>query len=464
MAAVKEQLLYVAIGKVVPAKDNPRQSVGDVDELAASIGALGILEPLVCTNGGDRYQVVAGARRLAAAKKAGLAEVPVIVRELTEEQRQEAMLIENLQRSDLSPLEEAKAFKRLLDLDGYSQRKLAERIGRSQSHISKRLALLELPAKVTKLLDSGGITLEDAQEISKLVAMPERIDEALKRKTHHGGIARAVRDELADHQADVERAALIAKLRADGVDVVEIDRNGYMEPKPPKGYAVVREYAYSGDVKMPPARHAKLACHAVGIDYLDRQVELCSKPSDHREEKSEISTDAKAIAAEERQRERAKLLRAWEQNVELGDALRDALAAPKITEPAMRAIAELVLVYAGEDLGQRGLRLTDPEAQTIVRKKDETISRVTHVDTVTECRAILRRRLDEATTAEQIMGVLLQAIAAARYGSMDALPGSRRFGSLRGLGAWGSTDKVASLIEQIAGPHVPKASAKRKRS
>jgi ParB-like chromosome segregation protein Spo0J len=89
------ELVVVPIREISPAKDNPRRKVGDVDELAASIRAVGLLEPLIVTNGGGLYQLVAGARRLAAAKQAGLTRVPVIVRELTESQRQEVMLIEN---------------------------------------------------------------------------------------------------------------------------------------------------------------------------------------------------------------------------------------------------------------------------------------------------------------------------------------------------------------------------------
>jgi ParB/RepB/Spo0J family partition protein len=315
-AAAQDQLLVVPIGKVIPAKDNPRRKVGDVDELAASIRAVGLLEPLVVTNGGDTYALVAGARRLAGAKKAGLAEVPVIVRELTEEQRQEAMLIENLQREELSPLEEAAAFKRLLDLDGYTQRKLAERIGRSQSHISKRLALLDLPTNVQKNVDSGGINLEDAHKLAALKDAPDRMKRALSDARWYG-LAQSVKRELAALEKDRKISAKLAELRETGVRVIEWPKNRY---EPPKGTVVVSTESWRAGVEMQPSRHAKQACHAVSVDSYGEIVYLCTNAAAHNdrraketvardkqaEEKRKFDADLRAAA-----RAREEFVRTW---------------------------------------------------------------------------------------------------------------------------------------------------------
>jgi ParB family chromosome partitioning protein len=154
------------------ADDNVRHDVGDVTELAASNESVGILEPLLVSANADGDVVVAGARRLADAKVAGLADVPAIVRAVSEAERVEIGLIENCQRSDLMALEEAEAYRRLTKEHGYRQRALAKRVGRSQSYIAKRLSLLALPADVRGKVDSGGITLPDTLELGSRSSSP----------------------------------------------------------------------------------------------------------------------------------------------------------------------------------------------------------------------------------------------------------------------------------------------------
>jgi ParB/RepB/Spo0J family partition protein len=145
-----------------PAEDNPRDDPGDVEGLSASIRALGVLHPLTVTpNGDSSFTVVSGARRLAAATEAGLEEVPCLVRTLGDMERQELMLVENLQRSNLSPLEEARAFQKLLLL-GHNQKSLAERLGKSPAHVCRRLRLLTLPPETQELVDRGDVPLDQA--------------------------------------------------------------------------------------------------------------------------------------------------------------------------------------------------------------------------------------------------------------------------------------------------------------
>src|SRR5207245_11812534 len=148
-----------------PSPLNPRSDRGNVGELAASITALGIIQPMTVRPAEDgRYLLVAGERRLAAALAAGLTEVPAIVREMDDREALEIALVENCQRRDLNPTDEAGAYRLLITEHGYTQRSLARQIGRSQSHIAKRLALLELPEDVRSEVDSGGITVPDGVE------------------------------------------------------------------------------------------------------------------------------------------------------------------------------------------------------------------------------------------------------------------------------------------------------------
>lgn len=153
----------VAITEVIPAPDNPRESLGSLDELVASIRTVGILQPLVVVRqeGPPRFKIVCGERRWAAALEVGLPTVPVVVRELTEQQRVEAMLIENLQRSNFTRLEEAHAFQHLMTM-GLTQVEIARRVGKSQSYVCRRLLLLTLPQEVRERVDRGEVPVEQA--------------------------------------------------------------------------------------------------------------------------------------------------------------------------------------------------------------------------------------------------------------------------------------------------------------
>jgi ParB/RepB/Spo0J family partition protein len=268
----------IPIAQLHLAEDNVRRQLGDVDELAASIKTAGLLEPLVVTpreEGG--YLVVCGARRLAGAAKAGVERVPATVREFSEAERVEAMTIENLQRENLTVLEEAEAYRRLTDEFGLSQRELAKRVGRTQGHVSKRLALLELPEAAQQAVDSGRITLEDAQLLSKLRDHPDRIERLVK-----GGRvdSYAIDRELSDLAYQRKVAAAKAKAEKAGHAFLGVasrwalpDGAGAVAPDDEIGYVAV---------VMDPAEHAKLACHAVALDpYSLKPMPACLDPAGH---------------------------------------------------------------------------------------------------------------------------------------------------------------------------------------
>lgn len=166
-AARLRSLVLLPIDAVEPHPLNVRDSVGDLRDLVDSIESMGILEPLVAVPRGGRYRLIAGHRRLAAARKANLTHVPVLVRpELTDEQIVEAMLVENMQRVDLTPLEQARAIRGLVDL-GRSQRQVAAAIGKTEFFIGRRLILLELPADIQGRLNAKEITEKEAVEIAR---------------------------------------------------------------------------------------------------------------------------------------------------------------------------------------------------------------------------------------------------------------------------------------------------------
>jgi len=137
-----------------------------IEELAESIKQRGLLQPiLVRPVGGDKYQIVAGERRWRACQRAGIHEVPVVVRELTEAEVLEVAIIENIQRQDLSAIEEALAFKRLMGEFNHTQEAVAVVVGKSRSHITNLLRLLTLPEKVQNMVGSGALSMGHARAL-----------------------------------------------------------------------------------------------------------------------------------------------------------------------------------------------------------------------------------------------------------------------------------------------------------
>jgi len=140
-----------AIEDVQRAPDQPRHTFDEaaLEELAGSIREQGVIQPLIVrTAPGGRFVLIAGERRWRAAQRAGLKQVPVIVKEATDAEAFELALVENLQRSDLNPIEEAEAYRRLTEDSGYTQELLAQRVGKDRSTVANALRLLRLPAPV----------------------------------------------------------------------------------------------------------------------------------------------------------------------------------------------------------------------------------------------------------------------------------------------------------------------------
>jgi ParB family chromosome partitioning protein len=157
----------VALDRLQIGTLQPRRSVdaNATARLAASIVEQGVLEPLIVRPLGGDYEIIAGSRRYQAAKLAGLSEVPVIIRELSDREALMVALVENLQREDITALDEAQSYVRLLDEFAWTQDELAQRIGRSRSHISNTLRLLSLPAEVRALLEAGSLTAGHARAL-----------------------------------------------------------------------------------------------------------------------------------------------------------------------------------------------------------------------------------------------------------------------------------------------------------
>ena len=179
----------VALSELEPNPYQPRLTIdpGRLAELAASIRASGIVQPILVRRRGERYQIIAGERRWRAAEAAGLASVPVSVREVPDEQLLELALVENVQRQELSPLEEAQAFQRLQGELGLSQEEIARRVGRDRTTVANTVRLLKLPRELRELLTLGRL---DAGHARALLALERAEDQlALGREAARKGLS-----------------------------------------------------------------------------------------------------------------------------------------------------------------------------------------------------------------------------------------------------------------------------------
>jgi ParB family chromosome partitioning protein len=172
-----KDVVQLDIEKLVPNPGQPRKyfDESELQELAASIKEYGVIQPIIAANAGDSsYIIIAGERRTRAAKLAGLENVPVIIREYTDQRRLEISLIENIQRTDLNPIEEAAAYKNLMDYSNLSQDELANRLGKNRSTVANALRLLKLPADIQRSIEQGKVSPGHARALLSVTDIKAR--------------------------------------------------------------------------------------------------------------------------------------------------------------------------------------------------------------------------------------------------------------------------------------------------
>jgi ParB family transcriptional regulator, chromosome partitioning protein len=160
-------LRHLPIDVLTANPNNPRRNFAeeDIESLARSLTEKGVLQPIMVRPKGDGYEIVAGERRWRAAQRAGIHQVPVIIRQLDDRETLEIAIIENVQRSDLNALEEARAYKMLMDQYGYTQQQLAESIGKSRSHIANTIRLMQLPDNILSHIEGGTLSAGHARTL-----------------------------------------------------------------------------------------------------------------------------------------------------------------------------------------------------------------------------------------------------------------------------------------------------------
>ena len=199
--ATNDILLAVDIDLIDPSPYQPRTRFREesLEELARSIRASGIVQPLVVRRIGLRYQLIAGERRWRAAQRSALARVPVVVREVPEELALEMTLVENLQREDLNPMEQARAFERLTDQFNLTQEHVAERTGKDRATIANSLRLLKLESMIQDLIEEGKLSAGHGRALLAIADSKERLE--LARRIARGGMSVRQVERLAARSA-----------------------------------------------------------------------------------------------------------------------------------------------------------------------------------------------------------------------------------------------------------------------
>ena len=166
----------IEVEKIYPRADQPRKEFDKdaLENLKESILEHGVLQPILLRKAGEGYEIIAGERRFRAAKLAGLKKVPVLVKELEDQAVEEISLIENIQRDDLNPIEEAEAYQQLLDKYTYTQQDLSDRLGKSRSYIANNLRLMKLDEKSKEHLRKGDITSSQGRTLLSIKDEKER--------------------------------------------------------------------------------------------------------------------------------------------------------------------------------------------------------------------------------------------------------------------------------------------------
>ena len=198
-ATATEDPNTISIDLIDPSPLQPRGAFDEakLDELAQSISANGVVQPLIVRPKQDRFELIAGERRWRAAQRAGLTRVPAIVRQVADDKVLELALIENIQREDLNPIEEARAYKNLIDSVGLTQEVVAERVGRDRSYVTNYLRLLRLPEDLQELVQAGRLTTGHARTLLGLpdvAAQRRRARKIIERDWSVRATEQAVRD------------------------------------------------------------------------------------------------------------------------------------------------------------------------------------------------------------------------------------------------------------------------------
>lgn len=220
MNGMEKEIIEVALDDIIPNRFQPRLAFDEkgLNELAESIRQHGIIQPLVLRKVADKFEIIAGERRYKAAYIAGLNKVPAVIIDLNDNESAEVAIVENIQRKDLSPIEEAKSYKKLLDRGYLTQDQLAARMGKTQATISNKLRLLNLDEKVQDALLNNKISERHARSLLRIENKEEQVnilDQIINNKLNVRDTEKIISDKLGENKEDFVSVENISNLVQD---------------------------------------------------------------------------------------------------------------------------------------------------------------------------------------------------------------------------------------------------------
>ena len=192
----------VSIELLDPKPSQPRQAMGELSELVASIAEKGVIEPLIVRQRGNRYQIIAGERRYHAATQVGLSDIPVILRDADDVEVMELALIENLQRKDLTPFEEAEALHQLAQRCRYTHEDMSRKLGKSRSSVTESLSLMGMPADIRELCQQGDISSKSTLLQIVRQTDPQKMRALVEKMIERGPVTRQALRAAIDKRKD----------------------------------------------------------------------------------------------------------------------------------------------------------------------------------------------------------------------------------------------------------------------
>lgn len=192
-----EEVVYLYLDDIIPNRFQPREIFEErpLKELAVSIKEHGVIQPIIVRKVNDKYEIIAGERRYKASALAGLTKIPAIIRDLDDKESSKVALLENLQRKNLNPIEEAKTYQKILELDQMTQEELAKTMGKSQSAVANKLRLLSLPEEIQEALLKENISERHARSLLNIESIDEQ-REMLKKVIDNKMTVRQLEDEI----------------------------------------------------------------------------------------------------------------------------------------------------------------------------------------------------------------------------------------------------------------------------
>jgi ParB family chromosome partitioning protein len=259
------QLVDMAVDRLNPGRYQPRRHMDDeaLEELAVSIRSQGVMQPIVVRESGDGYEIIAGERRWRAARRAGLASVPVIIRRVDDQAAMALALIENIQREDLRPLEEAAALQRLLQEFELTQQQVADAVGKSRVAVTNLLRLLNLTPAVRELLDRGDLEMGHARA---LLSLPADAQHELARQVVDGKLSVRETEQRVRDRAAGEPGNTARKVARDGA--------GRADPDVARLEAALSDHLGAPvSIRQGPGKSGRLEIRYPSLDVLDGVLE-----------------------------------------------------------------------------------------------------------------------------------------------------------------------------------------------